>query len=75
MSWLSDQAHAIRWSKEMQLVGAKPWDGGNGLLDDAAQDDITPGPCQKLRADVFRHTIRASENVCHNGGFLTCVIG
>ena len=36
----------------------------NRLLDDAAQDDITPDLSQKLRADVFRHpTLRLRKRV------------
>src|SRR6185436_5186522 len=52
----------------------------NPWVDDAARVSIQPDPSQKVRADVFRHSFRASENVCHIGdllGYLTCqrVIG
>ena len=40
-------------------------------LNDAARGVITSALSQKLRLDVFRHTIRVSENVCHIGGLLT----
>ena len=40
----------------------------NRWVDDAAGDGILPNPSQKLRADVFRHTFRVSENVCHDAG-------
>ena len=33
---------------------------------------IESGPRQNLRADVFRCTFRASENVCRFGRLLTC---
>ena len=43
---------------------------GKGSLDNAAAAGFMPDPSQKLRADVFRHRFRVSENVSHDGGFL-----
>jgi len=54
----SNSARTAGDSKECQI----PW------LVDAAGDGFPPDPSQKLRADVFRHSFRASENVCHDGG-------
>jgi hypothetical protein len=42
-------------------------------VDDSAGDGFSPYPSQKLKADVLRHTFRASSNVCHIGDLLTTV--
>ena len=45
----------------------------NPWVDDASRGQITSEPSQKLRCDVFRRRIRASEKVCHTGELLAYV--
>jgi hypothetical protein len=36
-------------------------------VDDSVGDCTTPEPSQRVRSDVFRHSFRDSEIVCHGG--------
>ena len=45
----------------------------NCWVDGVVGNGIPPIPFQKLRPDVFRHKIRVSKNVRHNGPLMTSV--